>query len=188
MSLTSDQKKKARKSLAEMLGKLGFEATVETMDEDTLSVKTEDAGRIIGRKGKYLESLELILNRMMKKDEDNVDYVAMDVDGYRRHWQSRESRDESGGKSRGGRRGGNSGGRRNSGREDNSEQLSRMALDTAKEVKRWGETKEIGPFGARDRRAIHVALKEMHEVETESGPEVRKGMKMVIVRLADNAG
>jgi spoIIIJ-associated protein len=62
--------------------------------------------------------------------------------------------------------------------------LEQLAIDTAKEVKRWGDTKTLGPMSARERRVIHVTLEADPEVVSESGEERPDGRKTVVIRLA----
>ena len=62
--------------------------------------------------------------------------------------------------------------------------LQQMALDAAKEVKRWGEVRKLGPFTARERREIHLALRSDTEIVTESEPEQGGNLKTVVIRRA----
>jgi spoIIIJ-associated protein len=75
-----------------ILGTLGFTATVEVhqFDEGTLlDVKTEDAGRLIGRQGQTLADLQYITNRILFLQDANAPKVTVDVGGYR--LQAREA-------------------------------------------------------------------------------------------------
>ncbi|MBP5673955.1 MAG: KH domain-containing protein [Victivallales bacterium] len=162
----------ARTILEEMIGKLGIEAEVSIAetegDERKLELKSGEAGRLIGRKGQSLEGLELILNRILRKqtaEEDSTPWVVIEVDGYsvphhdaaERH--GRLSRPE-------------------------MERLEMKARDIAKEVKRWGDPKKIGPYKPGERRVIHMALRDDPDVETESDPEPdENNCKMVEIRL-----
>ena len=47
-----------------------------------VKIASEDAGRIIGRKGQTLDSLQLILNRILFKQDENCPHVMLDIDGY----------------------------------------------------------------------------------------------------------
>jgi len=166
MEMTEAQKEHSVLQLTRMLELLGFPAEVVTTEgEDgfALHLKAEDPGRLIGRKGHYLQSMELLLNRMMRKKYERVPWVGVDVDGYRRKSRTR-------------------GGRQSSAER---EHLEKVALDAATEVKRWGQPKRIGPFGARDRRVIHMVLKDDADVETVSGNDEGDGMKMVVIQAAD---
>jgi len=73
-------------TLEELLQHLGFTATVEEhmMEEGLLlDVKTDDAGRLIGRQGQTLGELQYILNRLLFHHDDSAPQVTVDVGGYR---------------------------------------------------------------------------------------------------------
>jgi spoIIIJ-associated protein len=75
-----------------ILGTLGFPATIEekTFDgELTLDVKTDDAGRLIGRQGQTLADLQYVTNRILFQQDPNTPKVTVDVGGYRT--QAREA-------------------------------------------------------------------------------------------------
>jgi spoIIIJ-associated protein len=75
-----------------ILGSLGFPATVEEHKFDAdllLDVKTEDAGRLIGRQGQTLADLQYITNRILFQQDQNAPKVTVDVGGYR--LQAREA-------------------------------------------------------------------------------------------------
>jgi len=78
--------------LETILGTLGFAATVEehTLDGDlTLDVKTDEAGRLIGRQGQTLADLQYIVNRLLFQQDQHAPKVMLDVGGYRA--QAREA-------------------------------------------------------------------------------------------------
>ena len=92
-----EQKNRASKTLATMLDYLGLEASLKTELQDDkiqITVQSEDAGRIIGRKGQALESLQTLLNRMMFKGDPEFPRIYIDIDGYSR--KSHSSYDERG--------------------------------------------------------------------------------------------
>jgi spoIIIJ-associated protein len=72
--------------LETLLQLLGFTATVEVhpMEEGLLlDVKTEDAGRLIGRQGQTLSDLQYVVNRMIYQQDPTAPKVMVDVGGYR---------------------------------------------------------------------------------------------------------
>ena len=73
--------------LEEMLHNLGFEATVEELDQPdgrVLNIITEeDSGRLIGRRGQTLIDLQYLLNRMVYNEDKETAKVLLDVAGYR---------------------------------------------------------------------------------------------------------
>jgi spoIIIJ-associated protein len=170
-------KEKASRTLATMLDYLGLDAGLKAEEKNSniaIKISSEDAGRIIGRKGQTLESLQLLLNRMLFNADKDCPRVFLDIDGY------------SGGN--GSRRPPRSGGRRSEGgarrprRSDVSEeQLRQQALDAAKEVKRWGDSVVLPEMNSHDRRIIHITLQEDQELDTHS--EGDGSLKKVIISL-----
>ena len=68
-----ERKAKIVKSLTTMFDYLGLSASLRVEEKGTrigVKISSEDAGRIIGRKGQTLESLQLLLNRIMFKDDE----------------------------------------------------------------------------------------------------------------------
>lgn len=169
MAIDESIRKDSVERLSRMVSLLGFRAEVGTEEaEDTLilTLKTDDAGRLIGRKGHCLQALELLLDRMLRKQHAEGPAVQISIDGYR------NPRDPGADPRRGSR--GNA----------DEERLRRLAEDTAKEVKRWGEAQMTGPLSAAERRIVHMALRDDHDLETESAEPDSNGCKRVIVRLA----
>ena len=81
-----------KETLEKMLAALGFPATVEEhqLEEGVLlDVKTDDAGRLIGRQGQTLSDLQYITNRILFQQDANTPKIMVDVGGYRA--QAREA-------------------------------------------------------------------------------------------------
>ncbi|HSH96248.1 MAG TPA: KH domain-containing protein [Roseimicrobium sp.] len=74
-------------TLMELLTHLGFsDATVEEHpleDGLLLEVKVEDSGRLIGRQGQTLGSLQYLTNRILFRQDTTTPKVTVDVGGYR---------------------------------------------------------------------------------------------------------
>ena len=73
-------------NLVELLQHLGFNTTVEEhhLEEGLLlEVKSDDAGRLIGRQGQTLGDLQYILNRLLFHQDQDAPKVMVDVGGYR---------------------------------------------------------------------------------------------------------
>ena len=75
--------------LDNILGLLLLEGSYEIAEEDEgffVSIDTRDAGRLIGSRGEFLESLQLLTNQMMSpKDKDETfKRVVLDVSGWRK--------------------------------------------------------------------------------------------------------
>ena len=201
--VTQEMLDDTRTKLAMMLDYLGLEAEVRSEagnNKINLIVSSSDAGRIIGRKGQSLENLQFLLNRMMQKNDVNYPKVYVDIDGYssgtKRAANERGERPERGERNdrrnnrrdggRGDRRDrGGKGERRNGGRRDrggdgfdmHDENLRMLALDSAKEVRRWGDPKTLPAMNAHDRRIIHVTLEKEADITTDSvGEEPNKSV------------
>jgi spoIIIJ-associated protein len=72
--------------LVKLLELLDFPATVEEQKFDDgilLDVKSEEAGRLIGRQGQTLTDLQYIANRLLFQQDQNAPKVTVDVSGYR---------------------------------------------------------------------------------------------------------
>jgi len=75
-----------------LLTSLGFSVTVEMHELPEgllLDVKTDDAGRLIGRQGQSLGDLQFLTNRILFQQDMNAPKVTVDVGGYR--LQAREA-------------------------------------------------------------------------------------------------
>ena len=79
-------------TLEKILETLGFTSTIEEhkLEEGLLlEIKTEDAGRLIGRQGQTLSDLQYITNRLLFQQDATAPKVMVDVGGYRT--QAREA-------------------------------------------------------------------------------------------------
>jgi spoIIIJ-associated protein len=141
-----------KETLEKILASLGFQTTVEEhkLEEGVLlDVKTDDAGRLIGRQGQTLSDLQYITNRLIFQQDTNAPKVLVDVGGYRA--QAREA-------------------------------LVKKAKDAAEKVRRWGDTVELEPMTAFDRRVVHQALKDDPDVETHSVEVDGTDKKAILLR------
>lgn len=78
--------------LEQLLQTLGFDASVEEHHLEgglLLDVKSDDAGRLIGRQGQTLSELQYITNRLLFRLDQNAPKVTVDIGGYRA--QAREA-------------------------------------------------------------------------------------------------
>jgi spoIIIJ-associated protein len=78
--------------LQEILRHLGFEAAIDEhrLEEGPLlDIKTDDAGRLIGRKGQTLVALQYLTNRLLVHQDTGAPKVIVDVGNYRT--QAREA-------------------------------------------------------------------------------------------------
>ena len=73
--VTEEMLENSKKILATMLDYLGLEGTVKAEGKPgkiNLLIASDDAGRIIGRKGQSLESLQVLVNRIMQKGHNDT--------------------------------------------------------------------------------------------------------------------
>jgi spoIIIJ-associated protein len=69
-----------------ILGSLGFVASVAERQSDEglfLDVKTDDAGKLIGRQGQTLSDLQYLTNRILFQQDPSSPKVTVDIAGYR---------------------------------------------------------------------------------------------------------
>lgn len=164
MALTDEQKTHSREVVEGMLMRLGLDAQPEERsegDDFVLKLKTDDPGRLIGRKGHCLRSLELLLNRVMRKRWHRCPWVELDVDGYQRKRRGRSRRSRA---------------------NVDEERLEQIAVDAAKEVRRWGKARKLAPMDAAERRVVHMALRDEEGIETVSEDDGAEGRKRIIIR------
>ncbi|MBE6367702.1 MAG: KH domain-containing protein [Lentisphaerae bacterium] len=178
---------KARKTLGTMLDYLGLNAELKAeVSENQLSlkIKSTEPGRIIGRKGQTLDNLQLLLNRIMFKGDEDCPRISIDIDGYSENGNrsERPRRERSERSDRGDRSERSERRPRHDRRSGISEdQLIGQAKDAAKEVKKWGEPVTLPKMNAHDRRIIHITLENDPEIMTVS--EGEGALKKVVVSL-----
>ncbi len=128
----------AREVTKELILRMGVEAEVEAfLKEEILyvDVRGDEKGTLIGKHGQTLDSLQMIINRMVNKRLKTVTKISLDVDDYRKR---------------------------------RADSLKEMALRMAEKARRMGRTVTAGPFNARERRIIHISLKDDPFLKTES--------------------
>ncbi|MBE6374290.1 MAG: KH domain-containing protein [Lentisphaerae bacterium] len=194
--VTEEMLDKSKKILITMLDYLGLEGTVKVEGRPgkiNLLIASDDAGRIIGRNGQSLESLQVLVNRMMQKGDEPCPKIYIDIDGYssnskrgeRSEKRDGERRSFRGGSGRRNHRNFEDRGEREDSRSrsdsDKDEQLRQQALDSAKEVRRWGEAVTLPQMNSHDRRIIHITLENEADLITESVGE--GNFKSVVISL-----
>ena len=168
----------AREITEELMKYLDIPGTVTPADDEAgkmLLLATEESGRLIGRKGQSLEALELVVNRILRKrrlEEENLPWIVLDVDGYHVTMPVQEEK------------GSTSTNRCSRLPREEEERLVAMANDIAREVRKIGKSRVIGPFSPAERRVIHVTLENDPDVETVSDEEADEHRgKKITVRL-----
>ncbi len=131
----------AKQALEEILALIPMETKVEGRSEDgtiMLNVEGDKSGLLIGRKGKTLDALQFIVNKIVNKNLGRRVQVVVDVENYRQR-------------------------RRDS--------LIQTALKLADKAKRIGKPVTTNPLNPRDRRIVHLALKDDPDLDTKSRGE-----------------
>ncbi len=135
--------------LDNVLGLLLLEGSYEideTPEQWSVSIETEDAGRLIGSGGQSLEALQLLINQIVSQKqkeaspEGGFKRVILDVSGWRKQKE---------------------------------EDLKREAEAWGKQVLETGVEFALEPQSPWQRRIIHMAIEGIDGVETESVGEGR---------------
>lgn len=149
--------------LDNILGLLLLEGSYEIAEEDEgffVSIDTKDAGRVIGARGEFLESLQLLVNQMMSPREKTgspageFKRVVLDVSGWRKQKE---------------------------------EELTERAKQWAKEVLDSNQELELEPMSSWQRRVIHMVVGEIKGLATESVGEGRDRHIVIKVKSLSRA-
>lgn len=139
--------------LDNILGLLLLEGSYEIAEEDEgffVSIDTKDAGRLIGARGEFLESLQLLVNQMMSPRQKEGAPALSEAEGFKR-----VILDVSGW------------------RKQKEEELTQRAKEWGKQVLDSGKEMELEPMSSWQRRVIHMITGEINGLETESLGEGR---------------
>jgi spoIIIJ-associated protein len=134
---TEDEVKTIR-FLTEVIGRMGYEATVNVLRKEdrkvVFGIESRNSGILIGRKGKNLDALQLLANVYANRLPSSMK-VVVDAENYRLR------------------------------REEN---LVRLAKKTADQVRRSRSSRLLEPMNPFERRLIHTTLNPMDDIETKS--------------------
>ena len=137
--------------LDNILGLLLLEGSYEIEEGDeafSVSIETQDAGRLIGARGESLDGLQLLVNQIMSKKLG--DHAPSEVEGFKRvildvgGW-----------------------------RKQKMEELIQRANEWGKQVLESGQEMELEPQSAWQRRVVHTVISEMKGLSSESAGEGR---------------
>ena len=131
----------AKKTLEDILKLIPTEADVKARMEDgkiLLDIHGDKSGLLIGRKGKTLDAIQFIVNKIINKSSARKVQVVVDAENYRQR-------------------------RRDS--------LIQTALKLGDKAKRIGKPVTTNPLTPRERRIIHLALKDDPQLDTRSRGE-----------------
>lgn len=114
------------------------------------NIEGNDSGIVIGKRGKTLDALEFIINKIVNKRVEERVRIILDSQNYR---------------------------------ERKKEYLKKLAIEMGKRAKKLGRPVSTDPLNPRDRRIIHLALKDDVTVETKSAGEGHMRRVLVIPKL-----
>ena len=124
--------------LEKMLGKLGFQVTLETSeteDGSCLNIISDEGTELIGKDGDRLEDLQYLTNRILSKHYPNAPRVKVDCEHYRAKKEGK---------------------------------LLETVQSLAKEVLEDGKMRKAPPLNAYYRRLAHHVLSDIEGVKTSS--------------------
>jgi spoIIIJ-associated protein len=131
----------AKEALENILALIPIETTVSADRIDgniALNIEGDKSGLLIGRKGKTLDALQFIVNKIVNKALDKKVRVVVDSENYRQR---------------------------------RKESLTQMALRMGDKAKRIGKPVTTNPLNPRERRIVHLTLKEDVNLDTKSKGE-----------------
>jgi spoIIIJ-associated protein len=128
--------------VTELIGKMGFIATVEVKNEEEegkeviiCDIKTEDSNFLIGQYGLNLQSLQHIVRVIIRKRlPESVNFI-LDVNSYR---------------------------------QEKNDSIARLAKNLAQEVVTEKKEVVMRPMTAYERRIVHMELSKNDQIKTES--------------------
>jgi len=131
----------ARDALDNILKLIPVETTVTgnySNGKISLVIKGDTSGLLIGRRGKTLDALQYIANKITNKNADEKLKVIVDSENYR---------------------------------ERRIDSLTQMALKIGSKAKKFKKPFSTSPLNPHDRRIVHLALKNVENLETRSRGE-----------------
>jgi len=131
----------AMETVEDLMTLMGMDVDLEgeELDEQiNLHINGEDSVGLVGKKGRTLDALQFIVNKMVSRQGGERKLVVLDADGYRQ--------------------------RREAALIELADRLGAKALEERKIVR-------LNPMSARDRRIIHMTLRDVMGLETRSEGE-----------------
>jgi spoIIIJ-associated protein len=129
----------ARQILENMLGFLGFNASVEEdpngPDGPTLQILADDSDHLIGNRGEILDDFQYLVNRLLLRRMESPPRIRVDCNYYR---SMREDR------------------------------MIEQARELAQQVRTTGKPAQLPPLNSYYRRLVHNAFVDDPEIATES--------------------
>jgi len=123
-----------------------YDLDIEEVDKVTqvnVSFEGESLGYMIGNHGRHLDSLQYVLQLIIRRavDNENFDFrLTLDVSGYRK---------------------------------ERDQKIEEIALKKADDSRILGESIDLPPMKPYDRRVVHMTLQKFDDIKTESFGEGR---------------
>jgi spoIIIJ-associated protein len=153
------------REIGKFLSLSGVDATydlkIEEVDEVThvnVSFEGDNLGYMIGNRGRHLDSLQYILQLIIRRavDEEDFDFrLTLDVSGYR---------------------------------EERNQKIEEIALQKADDARILGESIDMAPMKPYDRRVVHMTLQKFDDIKTESFGEGRDRHVRIIPDSEEDLG
>jgi len=128
----------ARDFLEELFDKMGFEATIDIVEEEEITrvnIESSNSGVIIGRRGETLDALQFLTSLVVNRNNTTYKKIILDTEDYRK---KREIT------------------------------LENLADRLAFKVEKTGRSMSLEPMNPYERRIIHSSLQKNNKVETYS--------------------
>jgi len=138
-----------------------YDYNVEEIEGTThikVSFEGTDLGYMIGNHGRHLDSLQYIMQLMIRRavDEEDFDFrLTLDVSGYR---------------------------------DERDSKIEQIALQKADDARILGESIDLPPMKPYDRRVVHMALQKFDDLKTESYGEGRDRYVRIIPDSEEDLG
>jgi len=128
----------ARDFLEELFDKMGFEATIDIVEDEEITrvnIESSNSGVIIGRRGETLDALQFLTSLVVNRNNTTYKKIILDTEDYRK---KREIT------------------------------LENLADRLAFKVEKTGRSMSLEPMNPYERRIIHSSLQKNNKVETYS--------------------
>jgi spoIIIJ-associated protein len=138
-----------------------YDLNIEEVDDTThvkVSFEGDNLGYMIGNHGRHLDSLQYILQLIIRRAVDEEDFnfrLTVDVSGYRKERNSK---------------------------------IEEIALQKADDARILGEPIDLPAMKPYDRRVVHIALQKFDDLQTESFGEGRDRHVRIIPKPEEDLG
>lgn len=144
----------AENTLKTLLGKLGFEISIEITESDNspvFNIISDESQSIIGKNGDRLEDIQYLLNRIISTKDDSTPRIKVDCQGFRKNQEK---------------------------------ELLETVKQLAQQVKETGVEEKTNPLNSYYRRIVHNAFVDDAEIETTSPGGDSRFKRIVISKVS----